>query len=105
MGSYSNIACISQTPVIYVPNTFTPNKDDHNEIFKPFTYFVSEKGYLFSIYNKQGVKLFETINPLKGWDGTFENNYVQNDNYVYYLKYINGVGELTEKTGVITLVK
>ena len=105
LGSYSNITCISQTPVIYVPNTFTPNSDDHNEIFKPFTYFVSEKGYLFSIYNKQGIKLFETNNPLKGWDGTFKNYPVQNDNYVYYLKYINGDSELTENTGVITLVR
>jgi len=104
-GSYSNIACVSQTPVIYVPNTFTPNSDDHNEVFKPFTYFVSENGYLFSIYNKQGDKIFETNNPQKGWDGTFKNSQVQNDNYVYYLKYFNGDGELTENTGIITLVR
>ena len=25
-----------------MPNTFIPNRDDHNEIFKPSTYFVSE---------------------------------------------------------------
>jgi len=105
LGSYSNITCVSQTPVIYVPNTFTPNRDDHNEIFKPFTYFVSENGYLFSIYNKQGQKLFETNNPQKGWDGSFKNSQVQNDNYVYYLKYVNGDGELTEKKGVINLVR
>ena len=105
LGSYSNIACISQVPSIYVPNTFTPNRDDHNEIFKPFTYFVSENGYLFSIYSKQGQKLFETNNPQKGWDGSFKNSQVQNDNYVYYLKYVNGDGVLTEKTGVITLVR
>ena len=105
LGSYSNIACISQTPVIYVPNTFTPNRDDHNEIFKPFTYFVSENGYLFSIYSKQGEKVFETNNPQKGWDGSFKSSQVQNDNYVYYLKYVNGDGVLTEKTGVITLVR
>ena len=104
-GSYSNIACISQTPVVYIPNTFTPNRDDHNEIFKPITYFVSEKGYLFTIYNKQGAKIFETNNPLKGWDGTFKNSQVQNDNYVYNLKYYNGEGKLTENTGVITLVR
>ena len=105
LGSFSNIACVSQTPVIYIPNTFTPNRDDHNEIFKPFTYFVSEKGYLFSIYNKQGEKLFETNNPQKGWDGSFKNSQVQNDNYVYYLNYINGNGKLTNKTGIITLVR
>ena len=105
LGSFSNIICVSQTPVIFVPNTFTPNQDDHNEIFKPFTYFVSENGYLFSIYSKQGQKLFETNNPQKGWDGSFKNSQVQNDNYVYYLKYVNGDGVLTEKTGVITLVR
>ena len=105
LGSYSNITCVSQTPVIYVPNTFTPNRDDHNEIFKPFTYFVSENGYLFSIFSKQGKKIFETNNPQKGWDGSFKNSQVQNDNYVYYLKYVNGDGELTENTGVITLVR
>ena len=88
-----------------MPNTFTPNRDDHNEIFKPFTYFVSENGYLFSIYSKQGEKVFETNNPQKGWDGSFKNSQVQNDNYVYYLKYVNGDGVLTEKTGVITLVR
>ena len=105
LGSYSNVVCVSQTPVIYVPNTFTPNRDDHNEIFKPFTYFVSERGYLFSIYNKQGEKIFETNNPQKGWDGSFRNSQVQNDNYVYYLKYNNGDGELTEKTGIVNLVR
>ena len=104
-GSYSNVACVSQVPAIYVPNTFTPNRDDHNEIFKPFTYFVSEKGYLFSIYNKYGSKIFETNNPQKGWDGSFQGSQVPNDNYVYYLKYINGDGETTEKTDIITLVR
>ena len=104
-GSYSNIICVYQTPVIFVPNTFTPNRDGHNEIFKPFTYFVSGNSYLFSIYNKQGEKLFETNDPQKGWDGSFKNSQVQNDNYIYYLKYVNGDGEITENTGVISLVR
>ena len=30
---------------------------------------------------------------------------VQNDNYVYYLEYINGDNQLIELTGVITLVR
>jgi gliding motility-associated-like protein len=104
-GSSSNIVCISQTPVVYMPNTFTPNNDDHNELFMPVTYFVSEVGYSFSIYNQQGSEMFATNTPAKGWDGTFRGEQVQNDNYVYYLKYINGDGELIEKTGAVTLVR
>ena len=61
--------------------------------------------YLFQILFPPGEKVFETNNPQKGWDGSFKNSQVQNDNYVYYLKYVNGDGVITEKTGVITLVR
>ncbi|MDA0681891.1 MAG: gliding motility-associated C-terminal domain-containing protein [Bacteroidetes bacterium] len=104
-GSYSNIVCVLQIPTIYIPNTFTPNGDDHNEVFKPMTYFVSEEGYSFSIYNRAGEKIFETDNPQKGWDGSYKGAQVQNGNYVYHLQFLNDLGNLTEKTDVINLVR
>jgi gliding motility-associated-like protein len=104
-GSLSNVTCVSQTPVIHVSNTFTPNGDEHNEIFRPVTYFVSEQGYSFSIYNRQGEKIFFTDDPQKGWDGSYNGNQVQNGNYVYHLQFLNGVGDLTEKKDFITLVR
>ena len=105
IGSYSNISCVSQTPILFVPSSFTPNGDEHNEIFKPITNFVSEIGYEFSIYSRSGVQLFSTDNPQKGWDGTYLGKFVQNDNYVYHISYINGVGDLTEKVEVFTLIR
>ncbi|MBC8299366.1 MAG: gliding motility-associated C-terminal domain-containing protein, partial [Pelagibacterales bacterium] len=104
-GSLSNIACVSQTPIIFVPNTFTPNGDEHNEVFRPVTYFVSEEGYSFSIYNRAGEKIFETDSPQKGWDGSYKGAQVQNGNYVYHLQFLNDLGNLTEKTDVINLVR
>ena len=104
-GSYSNISCVSQTPILFVPSSFTPNGDEHNEIFKPITNFVSEIGYEFSIYTRSGALLFSTNDPQKGWDGTFQGRFVQNDNYVYHISYINGVGDLTEKVQVFTLIR
>jgi len=88
-----------------VPSSFTPNGDEHNEIFKPITNFVSEIGYEFSIYTRSGSQLFSTNDPQKGWDGTFQGRFVQNDNYVYHISYINGVGDLTEKVQVFTLIR
>ena len=97
-GSFSNIACISQTPILFVPSVFTPNGDEHNEIFIPVTYFVSTVGYSFSVYSRGGEEIFFTDDPEKGWDGTFKNHPVQNGNYVYLIKYLNGVGSLVEKS-------
>ncbi|MDC3153859.1 gliding motility-associated C-terminal domain-containing protein [Bacteroidota bacterium] len=104
-GSYSNISCISQTPIIYLPNSFTPNRDEHNELYIPVTYFVSEDGYLFSIFDRSGNLIFETNDPKKGWDGSYKGNLVQNGTYVYILKYINGVGNLINKTGPVNVIK
>ena len=104
-GSFSNISCVSQTPIIFMPSVFTPNGDEHNEVFHPITYFVSEEGYSFTIYSRSGELIFTTTNPLKGWDGTFNGSIAQDGNYVYHLQYINGVGDFTEKSDIITLAK
>lgn len=104
-GSLSNISCISQVPVIFIPNTFTPNGDEHNELFRPVTYFVSEEGYSFSIYNRDGEKIFETNNPQKGWDGTYNGSNVTNGNYVYNLQYVNSLGKITQKNNYIILTR
>ena len=104
-GSFSNISCVSQTPIIYVPSVFTPNGDEHNEVFLPISYYISEIGYSFEIYNRGGSLIFTTNDPKKGWDGRFNGTLVQNGNYIYHLQYINGTGNLTEKSAVITIVR
>ena len=101
----SNISCVSQTPKLFVPNTFTPNDDEHNELFRPVTAFVSEEGYQFTIYSRTGEQIFTTNDPSKGWDGKYNGTEAQIGNYVYHVEYINGIGELTEKTDVVSLVR
>ena len=91
--------------MIFIPSVFTPNGDEHNDVFYPISFFVDEIGYSFTIYNRHGTEIFHTSNPKKGWDGTYLGNQVQNGNYIYHLQYINGIGKLTEKTDVITLVR
>ena len=62
---YDNKDFVIQTPKLFIPNTFTPNDDDHNELFRPITSFVSEEGYSFSIYSRSGEEIFNTTNPTK----------------------------------------
>ena len=55
----------------YIPNSFTPNKDDINDYFLPKFNGVSE--FQMSIYNKWGVLVFQTNSFDLGWDGKLES--------------------------------
>jgi gliding motility-associated-like protein len=73
---------------IYVPNVFTPNGDNLNELF-PDTKFKSINAfYHIEIYNRWGEKLFESDNPEVNWDGRYNGKLCQSDVYIYQMKYL-----------------
>ena len=87
---------------IYIPSAFTPNGDDHNELFViRGNYIVS---YSMKIYNRWGEQLFVSNSIYKYWDGTFENNKVKQGNYFYVVEVIGEDGNLFKKTGLIEVV-
>ena len=50
----------------YIPNTFTPNKDGRNEVFKPIT--LNVPSYEFWIFDRWGELLFQS-DGTEGWNG------------------------------------
>ncbi len=84
------IANFSKEPFLcYVPNTFSPNDDNLNEVFIPVLNGYDPSDYHFAIYDRWGILIFETNDPQKGWNGTFDGNgghYVMNDAYVWKLR-------------------
>lgn len=74
--------------VIYVPNSFSPNDDGINDVFKPVGVALDPDDYVFRVFNRWGEKIFETDDPEKGWDGsTREGEYYTADGtYVYFLR-------------------
>lgn len=54
---------------IYVPNAFTPDGDEHNNVFNPKSYGLSDEDYTFQIFNRWGELIFESHDPEMGWDG------------------------------------
>ena len=102
----------------FVPTGFSPNNDGENDVIGVMGTGVSEIN--FYIYNRWGQKVFsyegdyncpqdqrdlEGANPLYSWNGTFNNQAVNVETYVYFLKgtYVNGK-EFFEK-GTISLIK
>lgn len=58
--------------IYYIPNTFTPDGDNFNQVFSPVFYSGFDP-YNFSmlIFNRWGEVVFETHNAEVGWDGSF----------------------------------
>ncbi|MEN9699820.1 MAG: hypothetical protein RLZZ301_1018 [Bacteroidota bacterium] len=58
---------------VYVPNTFTINGDNLNDVFLPVFSNVDIMGdYQMQIFNRWGNLVWETDNPTEGWDGRYK---------------------------------
>jgi len=69
----------------YIPNAFTPDGDGKNDTFIPVLNAVRNDidFYEYYIFNRWGELIFETKEINEGWDGKYQNEYVQNGVYIY----------------------
>lgn len=102
-SSRSNKVCIKQLKTFYMPNAFQP--DGINKVFKPASTFLNANNYRFQIFNKWGERVFETVEPSTGWDGTINGREGRMDVYVYRITYQNENFETQELRGTVTLVR
>ncbi len=93
-------------PTLYIPNSFTPNGDGLNDIFK-----VSGEGIIEfegTIFNRWG-ELFYTWKDLnKGWNGVLSTGQpALEDIYVYSIKVKNLCDKKFNdpRSGIVTLIK
>ncbi len=75
----------------YVPNAFTPNHDDINEIFLAYGTYIKE--FHIMIFDRWGNLIFESNDLLKGWNGKVQNGksnmLVEEDVYVWKVDLID----------------
>lgn len=91
-------------PDIYVPNTFTPNGDGKNDIFRPI--LIGMKALrVFRVYNRFGQLLYSTADIGAGWDGTFRGKGQDPATYVWYAEAITYTGDVRFKKGSVVLVR
>ncbi len=82
-------------PIVFdIPNAFTPNGDNISEVLIPvFDFDPSELvTYEFAVYSRWGEKVFETTDPLVGWDGTVNDEAGLSDVYIYTVNGVNNLG-------------
>lgn len=90
-------------PYIYVPNAFTPNNDNNNDILYVKADIASK--IYFAIYDRWGELVFSTTDVNKGWDGTFRGKAEDPAVFAYYLKVTCIDNFQFEKKGNITLIR
>ncbi|MFC1733282.1 gliding motility-associated C-terminal domain-containing protein [candidate division KSB1 bacterium] len=90
-------------PYIYVPNAFTPNNDNKNDILYVRSNFIED--VYIAIYDRWGEKVFETDDIRIGWDGTYKGKPCDPGVFVYYLDVTCYNKQIFQKKGNITLIK
>ena len=68
------------------PNAFSPNGDQHNDVYKAKDGYQSIVDFKATIYNRWGQKLYEWTNLEGGWDGTYRGNDVKQGTYFVLVK-------------------
>jgi gliding motility-associated-like protein len=93
--------------IYYVPNAFTPDGDDHNNLFKPvFSAGYSVDKYSFMIFNRWGEVIYETQDIAAGWDGTYKGLPSQEGVYTWKIQFMKSNNAFREmEVGHVTLLR
>lgn len=71
VDSVTNLINVVDDLIYYVPNSFTPDGDEFNNVFKPiFHSGFDSNDYELLIFNRWGEVVFESHDSSIGWDGT-----------------------------------
>ena len=87
---------------IQLPNAFTPNFDNKNDIF-PYIEIELED-YRLMILNSWGQEVYFSNSSKNSWDGKYKDKYCQNGTYYYMMNY-KCKGLSTNRNGQIMLFK
>ena len=101
----SNIALISYMPRIdlYVPNAFTPNGDEHNDVF--VTSAKNIQSFFITISNRWGEIVFTSNNINKHWDGRFQGKIVDQGTYSYNIRIVGDDKKLFVTNGTVNVLR
>jgi len=94
---------ICEDPYVFIPNAFTPNGDNNNDVLYVRGIFIEKM--IFRVFDRWGELVFESTDPNFGWNGIFRDKKLDPDVYDYYLDVtcIGGLNSIIK--GNVTLMK
>ncbi len=104
IGCYDTLTTQLVTGEVFIPNTFTPNGDGHNDVFKVRS--PSFQFFYLAVYNRWGELVYETKNVTEGWDGNYKGKPSDPGVFGYYMTAkCNENDKEIFKKGNVTLIR
>ncbi len=97
------IIVIPEEVYIYIPNTFTPDGNEHNNYFEAATTGIYE--FEIRIFNRWGESFFFSADPHFKWDGTYKGEKCPDGIYQYMITYTPLVGPRNSIVGHVNLLR
>jgi gliding motility-associated-like protein len=88
----------------YIPNTFSPNKDEINDVLYVRGHGVMQLNY-FRIFDRWGNQVFQSENINTGWDGYYNGRLMNSAVFVYVMEGVCSNGQVVRKKGNVTLLR
>ena len=88
---------------LFIPNTFTPNGDEHNELFVIKGRFITS--FNMTITDRWGEMVYTTDKIDKYWDGKYLGNKCKIDSYIWTIEYFDFDNTFNTLKGHINLLE
>ena len=88
----------------WLPNVFTPGRDINRKF--GLLNHIKAIDFTMTIFNRWGLKVFETNDQNEHWDGTYKGKPCEVGNYVWVITYRQFEGtDMVKKKGTVLLLK
>ena len=92
--------------IIYAPNTFTPDDDEHNQNWFLIIDGIDFENFHLEMFNRWGEKIWESFDAKASWDGTYNGRLVPNGVYTWKISYKMKDNDGKDyKTGFVNVLK
>jgi gliding motility-associated-like protein len=97
------IHVLNEEPVLIIPNVFTPNNDNANDIFKITGTNITEFNCV--VFDRWGLQMFAWSDIKGGWDGTVGGKAVPAATYFYIINAKDINDKEIKKQGTVSLFR
>ncbi|MEI6348562.1 MAG: PKD domain-containing protein [Bacteroidota bacterium] len=107
VDSISKFINVENTFYFWIPNSFSPDKNGVNEVYRPVGFALDITQYSMEILDRWGMLIYKTNNYYDSWNGKVNNSgdRLKHGEYVYIFNVTDLTGKKHRYVGNVTLLR